>query len=385
MIGRTRCIRVPVSAAVLGYCLATTAQAQLQATLQDFFLAGTQPSTLVQPMLSAKNDCISCHGAYNPQWAPYETWKGSSMAQAARDPMFHAAMAVAEQDVEFAGDLCIRCHAPLGWLDGRSTPTDGSALTGTDFEGVTCHLCHRMVDPIYHPENPPEDVAILNPGNLGGMIPTQPHNGTYIVDPNDLRRGPFDLGAFFFHSWARSPFHQDALLCATCHDVSSPLFTRVGGSTPAVGDTYALNTLATEHPTQNKYDMFPIERTWSEWSQSVFANGGVDMLGRFGGNKRRVETCQDCHMPDLTGQGCSLGPPMRPDLPSHEFAGANSWLLQAVYNLDQTNELYGPTEESTLTQQEVDEALARNADMLRRAADMNVTFNDKDLRVRVTN
>ena len=51
MIGRTRGIRVPVSAAVLGYCLATTAQAQLQATLQDFFLAGTQPSTLVQPML----------------------------------------------------------------------------------------------------------------------------------------------------------------------------------------------------------------------------------------------------------------------------------------------------------------------------------------------
>jgi len=34
-----------------------------------------------------------------------------------------------------------------GWLGGRSDPTNTTALTGSDFEGVTCDFCHRSVDP----------------------------------------------------------------------------------------------------------------------------------------------------------------------------------------------------------------------------------------------
>ena len=32
-----------------------------------------------------------------------------------------------------------------------------------------------------------------------------------------------------------------------------------------------LNTTGEEHPTQDKYDMFPLERTFSEWLMSEFA------------------------------------------------------------------------------------------------------------------
>ena len=62
------------------------------------------------------------------------------MGQAARDPLFHACLAVANQDAAFAGDLCIRCHTPGGWISGRSEPTDGGTrLTVEDeitFKGL---------------------------------------------------------------------------------------------------------------------------------------------------------------------------------------------------------------------------------------------------------
>lgn len=60
----------------------------------------------------------------------------------ARDPFFYyAGMAIANQDAAFAGDFCIRCHSPAGWLEGRSVPTDGSALNLNDRQGVQCDFC----------------------------------------------------------------------------------------------------------------------------------------------------------------------------------------------------------------------------------------------------
>ena len=41
------------------------------------------------------------------------------MAQAMRDPLFLATMAIANQDAPASGDLCLRCHTPTGWLGGR--------------------------------------------------------------------------------------------------------------------------------------------------------------------------------------------------------------------------------------------------------------------------
>ena len=329
--------------------------------------------------------CAQCHASYSTN-APVDSWRQSMMGQAARDPVWHAAMAIAEQDAGAGGDLCIRCHSPSGWVEGRSVPTDGSALTGPDYDGVTCHTCHRMVDPIYEPGvSPGVDLAILNPANLGGMVPTEPHGGTYVLDPLDRRRGPFDLGGAGPHPWLESPFHQESLLCATCHDVSNPVFDRVGGSTPAASDTYVPNEMDEPHPTQDKYDMFPIERTFSEWAQSAFAAGPIEMEGRFGGNKTAVSSCQDCHMPDTTDRGCSLGGPIRQDMPPHFFAGANTWVMQSVLNLDESNLLWLTFEESSLTQQEVDDAIARNVDMLTRAADLKVTRDEDRLNVRVVN
>ncbi len=337
-------------------------------TLEDFFVPGSQPGSLQQNMVVSTN-CTSCHAFFDPVWEPWEPWAASMMGQSARDPIFHACLTIAEQDASFAGDLCIRCHAPTGWIEGRSVPTNGSALIGKDFDGVSCQICHRMVDPVYRPGiSPVEDLAILQ------GLPHPPitmHNGSYVVDPRDRRRGPYDVSATEPHPWLQSAYHRDSAMCQTCHDVSNPVFERQPNG------TYTLTELGEPHPTNDKYDQFPIERTYSEWSQSAFAQGPINMGGRFGGNKLEVSSCQDCHMPRTEGVGCFFGE-WREDLGSHFFNGGNTWVLKAVRTLY-------PDLETGLTTNSVNDSVARAHDMLAKASDMELSVEGSQLKVRVTN
>lgn len=344
---------------------------QVPTTVTDFFLAGTQPNTITQPLLPATN-CANCHGNYDPNVEPYTNWNASLMGQAARDPVSKATMVIANQDADFAGELCLRCHAPEGWLNGRSEPPDGSGLIAQDYEGVSCSICHRMVNPIYTAgQSPIQDRLILNAIN---PLPPNPHTANYIIDPQDRRRGPYDLGDFNTHAWLKSPFHLSSALCATCHDVSNPLYTKaVSGQTV----NYNLNPLNTAHPTGSKFDMFPIERTYSEWSASAFAAGPIDLGGRFGGNNPLVSSCQDCHMPKTTGLGCVFGE-THTDLPLHQFNGGNTWVLKAVRNLFSDAE-------TQLSEQSVNDSIGRAIDMLTKASDMSLSQIGSNLVVRVTN
>ncbi|MFN0132254.1 MAG: hypothetical protein ACKVW3_06955, partial [Phycisphaerales bacterium] len=285
--------RVWVGCVLVGLVVATIASATIPTTLRDFFLPGSQPGVLHNAIASA-DKCMGCHGNFNAATEPFRPWAASMMGQAARDPVFYAALAVANQDAAFAGDLCLRCHTPGGWISERSTPTNGSALQYPDFDGVSCNFCHRMVDPVTRSENPVEDREILR--NIHPR-PPNPHSGTYIVDPQDRRRGPRVLDPFFpAHEWLHSPFHETSQMCATCHDVSNPAFTKQPDG------TYKLGPLDTPHPDGDKTKMFPIERTYGEWSKSLFAQGPVDVGGRFGGILPAVSSCQDCHMPPTEGR-----------------------------------------------------------------------------------
>src|SRR5262249_61462241 len=196
-------------AATLAAALASpTVHAQVATTPADFHQPGTQPGDL-HVSLFAVAACAVCHGNFAEDQEPYERWSGSMMANSVRDPIFHPSLSIANQDMSSSGELCIRCHAPSGWLAGHSTPSDGSALASSDYQGVTCHMCHRLVDPVPDPANPPDDVAIL-----AALVqaPATSHGGQYVVDPQDRRRGPFDLGpAFAYHVSRQSPYHRHAL------------------------------------------------------------------------------------------------------------------------------------------------------------------------------
>lgn len=354
-------------------------------TLRDFFNGGTQPNTLIEPLMTAQV-CSNCHSYYDEHTEPYTLWAASMMGQASRDPIFHAALAVANQDAAFAGEMCLRCHSPQGWSRGAvSADTSGGLLEGEDLQGVSCSACHRAVDPVYRAGvSPARDEGIL--ASLTAPTPTQhvhgrvealAHNASFVWDPEDYRRGPYDI-AVNPHRWVRSEYHRDPAMCANCHDVSNPVYSKQADG------SYQLNPIDTPHETQNKYDMFPVERTYSEWLHSTFATQAVAMpknpnatpddpewgLNRFGGNDINVRTCQDCHMPRVEGYGASrvLGALLRPDMGKHTFNGANTWVLRSVATLY-------PDYETDLTEMSVNASIERSQGMMAAASDLELSFD----------
>lgn len=359
---------VGISAACVGL---TVALGGIPTTSNDFFIPGTQINKLTQRIQSVTG-CAGCHGGYSDAHEPMTSWAASMMGQSARDPIFHACLAVANQDADFAGELCLRCHVPGGWLGGRVVDPTGSLLNELDMQGVSCHFCHRMVDPVYHPgQSPAIDEEILE-----GIDPpvTSPHSGSFVMDPLDRRRGPYDISYLNPHPWEESPYHRDSRMCATCHDVSNPVYERQSDG------SYRAGLLDTPNPSDNKYDQFPLERTFSEWNNSIFAQGPVNMNGRFGGNRLEVSSCQDCHMPSTTGTGCnpSIGPIIRDDLGRHFFNGANTWVLRAVRSLYSDEVTY-------LTEQSVNDSIQRAVQMLQAASDLEVTQLGNYINVRIIN
>jgi hypothetical protein len=354
--------------AIVLFALVGTAWAAVPTTLNDFFLPGSQPGQ--SGNLETPDKCDNCHGGYDLDVEPAFTWRGSMMAQAARDPLFYASVAIANQDAPESGDLCLRCHAPDGWLQGRSVPTDGTALNNNDREGVQCDFCHKLVkpaplganpypdDPDYTGDTYPQDQSYLSTLN---PIPGWSANGMYIADANNAKRGPF-VDADATHQMFYSPFHWDAGLCGTCHDVSNPAFTRDPGG------AYVPNSFDQPAPDFDPRSMFPVERTFSEWLMSDYNSPEGVYAPQFGGNKDTVSTCQDCHMRDVTGAGCNKqGVPIRQDLPLHDQTGGSTFIPKLIESL-----YPGEADTAALTA-----GMERATHMLQNAATMSLSMTEQ--------
>jgi hypothetical protein len=337
-----------------GFTILATPGGIVPTTLRDFEQPGTQP--FGTSAFSDHTACMTCHGGYDTAAEPGHAFKGMMMAQAMRDPLFEACLAIAEQDAPSSGDLCLRCHTPFGWLAGRSQPTSGSQLTAFDRDGVSCDFCHRAVDPVYKPGvSPPEDQNVLA-GMMPAHIPTGYSNGQYVVDSDTRRRGPFD-DAVAPHPFLESSFHRSSDFCGTCHDVSNPVFTRVSGA------DYAPGPLDQKADSISSLTLFPLERTYSEWKNSSYPAGVF--APEFAGNKPDgiVASCQDCHMPDVSGKGCNdVSAPVRANLPFHDFTGGNAWLPALIATL-----FPGETDAAALA-----DGAARAVSMLQRAATLDL-------------
>jgi hypothetical protein len=340
-------------------------------TLRDFDMPGTQPFEH-GPELSASATCAACHGGYDPAIEPHFNWQGGMMANASRDLLFLANLTLANQDAANSGDLCLRCHLPRGWLGGRSVPTDGSRMVGADQDGVTCALCHAMVDPVYATgTSPTNDLAVL----AGLSFPGTDHgNGMYVVDPSGVRRGPYS-DAVLGHDSLGSPFHRSAAFCGTCHDVSNPVFDR-----DAQG-VYQPNALDTPAAVFSPHFLAPVERTYSEWLHSDYAADEGVYAPAFAGNRPggRVSTCQNCHMPYASGYianpDSNPGIPPRMDMAVHDLTGGSTWMPAMLTRLypDEVNP------------QAIMAAIDRSERLLAKAASLAVADADNQLKVTVTN
>jgi uncharacterized repeat protein (TIGR01451 family) len=319
------------------HAVTTTPRPFINATIQDFFFPGTQPGLSV-PLIDSV-DCKTCHSI-----EIYDRWRGSTMSQSGRDPLSWAAIFNANATVTNAGEFCLRCHTPSGWYEGRSTPSDGTALLPQDIRnGISCQLCHRSVDII---PSPSDETINIDRAIREAVSPLPPSDhrasAMILLDPQDNRRGPFSLPGFGYHSAYRSDLlsqsqnaWKESSLCGNCHNIDNPLL-----SWDESRGQYWPNSNNQAAEDFSKGALFPIERTFDEWAASDFASAGV-YDPQFAGTKPDgiVRSCQDCHMPRLSGLAAleQFNPQERDCvttgcLPEHSFLGANSWLPTLLQN-----------------------------------------------------
>jgi hypothetical protein len=321
----------------------------------DIQQPGTQPGEVGN--LESPDKCDNCHGGYNPAVEPAFNWRGSMMANAGRDPIFWATLAIAEQDFDGAGDLCIRCHSTGGWQAGRSTPTDGSALAAGDSDGVECDNCHKMTNP-----DNSEHLGVMNApfvANDGG----NPAIGYYGSGMESLWGGADKLGPYSDagarHQFMQSLFHRDVDFCGTCHDVSNPAvgdLAHNNGAQPTGDPVIASGLPGSPVDGKAAFNNFPyqygiVERTFSEFKSgllsqtlvSTYADLPLDLQagaiqaaydaagGNYADGADRYFSCQTCHLRAVTGYGANKrGIPLRTDLPLHDMTGGNYWMPDAI-------------------------------------------------------
>ncbi len=393
------------------------------------FMPGSQPGT-VQNFENASR-CENCHTGYNAAVEPGSNWRGSMMAQAARDPLWIACLTVSAQDSIWAlgspnaTDICIRCHAPQGWLEGASDPTNTSQLSGNQLDGVACDFCHRKIDPFA--KNGQPDVAAdpagstaaqmaattqqLNLTDLGalklfdgspflnsatglpthyGVWPAYREQGAgqyYVAASSGAKYGPY-WDADARHQFNYSRFHKSREFCHSCHDVSNPVLENAlvdgSGTTKYAAASY-----------------FHVERTSSEFLLSAYGRGGSET------NIPGVPTagrCQDCHMRAVTGTGANkAGLKVRTDLALHDMTGGNAWLTRILASADSNWTGYDPYNYAILSGakypgakidvaglagfgDELDRGVKRATDQLKMAATLSEVANTENaLTLRVRN
>jgi hypothetical protein len=394
------------------------------------FAADVVPSTIDQPgtqpqevgNLESPDKCDNCHGGYNDATEPAFNWRGSMMANAGRDPIFWATVAVAEQDFDGSGDLCIRCHSTTGWLAGRSTPTDGSGLAASDSDGVDCDFCHTMTDPR---NTDPILQGIMNdPFIANDSLSGEPFYGSGMssIWGGSEKLGPYS-DAEARHKFMKNDFIRSVDFCGTCHDVSNPAVGNLAHNFGAQPESLvteeaklvqdgALDETPKDFTSKTAFNNKPyqygvVERTFSEYKAGLISQtlvddypnlpadlqGGAlkeiyDAASDFGTKSAnyadgdpRYYSCQTCHMRPVFGQGCNKNPPFRDDLPLHDMTGGNYWMPQVIKYLDTQGKLRLGGGLNSLQNAALDAASLRAKEQLNLAGSLTVDNNAHTVKV----
>lgn len=251
---------------------------------------GTQPGDLMVDGFIDADYCGQCHGGgYMGDYSfmPSDTWTGTMMGNAARDPVFFAALTVANQDAPDSGSFCMHCHTTIGYVRGNASPADGSMLDSIDRQGVGCDTCHR---------------ALTTPGPEG---PYLLGNAQLVYSEDTTKHGPYQGAVSMAHTTAAEPMLGESRFCGQCHRVTNPW-----------------RKLRDENGAETSED-FPLDITYEEWAASEYAIVGAQTHA----------SCQDCHMrPKLGSWPVSDQPdsPLRKNPRRHDFVGGNAWGIRAV-------------------------------------------------------
>lgn len=254
------------------------------------------------PHFKTGDQCMACHnGLIAPDGRDVSigsAWRGTMMANSARDPYWQAAVRreisehkPAAQAIE---EECSRCHMPMANIMAHmrggfgqvfaNLPPDG----GLAADGVSCALCHQMgSERLGQPETftghfPIDTIAGTEPQKIFG-----PHK----VAPGLKRVMESAVG---FEPAAAEHMGKSEF-CASCH-------------------TLITNALDAEG---NVIGRLPEQVPFLEWQHSEYNPG---------------HSCQSCHMREIGSSipiSSVLGPE-RPGVNEHLFQGGNFFILRML-------------------------------------------------------
>lgn len=253
----------------------------------------------------ASGNCDGCHG-YDETFAanvdaegndvsPITYWRGTMMANAAKDPFWKAKVshevAINPSHAEALEDKCTSCHAPMGKFshDEFNLGPYGMDDLETDSlgqDGVSCLACHKQADTPQLGSNHSGDLTFV-----GAPVAYGPFDKIFEAPMQDL------VGILPVYS----EHINDAGICAGCHTLLTNSVDLDGNFT---GTT------------------FVEQATYHEWLNSDFAD------------EQNEVTCQGCHMERISDEVLISAnyPEITPRTPygKHELIGGNSFMLKIL-------------------------------------------------------
>lgn len=299
---------------------------------------------------SGSQNCAQCHDGIEDNETKEDVsivnaWKGTLMANAAIDPLYLAKVASEVKRnpnyKEVIEAKCSRCHLPMANVEAGFAG-DPIAMSGDDSllnpdniyydaakDGVSCTLCHQI-------ENDPT-LGTFD-GFSGGFSIDTNNTGTerkiYGPYEDNLKINPMINNVQFTPEY--SAHMNDSKLCATCHNLDTPVIGADGILTEPL-----------------KY--FPEQAVYTEWEYSDFNN--------------TEDSCQKCHMPQTQGSvivSTKGNAEPRSPFHQHKFLGANTYMLEIIKN--NRTKLGALADEARF-----EESITDTRDFLKAAADINIT------------
>ncbi len=271
--------------------------------------ASVEAQSVDHATFATSDQCIACHSdladAEGTDVSIGHVWRGSIMANSARDPYWQASVRRevtdhpgAQAEIE---DTCSTCHMPMARTLAKEEGGLGkvfehleAARRGDEraklaLDGVSCTTCHQILPENFGEASSFDGNFVIRSVAAGG--PADPR----IFGPFDVDDGLSRIMQSATGFLPDSSIHvQQSELCATCHT----LFTT---SLDAEGREVA---------------RFPEQTPYLEWRHSAFAES---------------ESCQSCHMPETSSAPISsvLGE-LREDFSQHVFRGGNEFMLRLL-------------------------------------------------------